>query len=157
MDFTVRELAENEYGLLEDFLYEAIFVPEGMLPPDRSVLSLPELQVYIADFGKREYDAAFLAEADGRAAGAVWCRVMNDYGHIDDATPSVAVAVYKEFRGIGIGTALLNRLSEHMKGMKCAALSLSVQKSNPALRLYLRIGFETVRESGEEFVMRKYL
>ena len=30
MDYIIRELAKNEYVLLEDFLYEAIFIPKGM-------------------------------------------------------------------------------------------------------------------------------
>ena len=34
----VRELRESEYPLLEDFLYEAIFIPEGVKPPDRSII-----------------------------------------------------------------------------------------------------------------------
>lgn len=35
------------------------------------------------------------------------------------------------------------------------AASLSVQKQNvPAVRLYRKLGFETVRENGEEYIMR---
>ncbi|MCR5002400.1 MAG: hypothetical protein K6A71_11475 [Lachnospiraceae bacterium] len=30
----LRELAKNETKLLESFLYEAIFIPEGVEPPD---------------------------------------------------------------------------------------------------------------------------
>lgn len=32
MNYIIREMLEEEYGLLEDFLYEAIFVPKGILP-----------------------------------------------------------------------------------------------------------------------------
>ena len=38
-----RELKPSEYGLLKDFLYEAIYVPEGLESPDRSIIELPEL------------------------------------------------------------------------------------------------------------------
>ena len=34
----LRELAKNETKLLESFLYEAIFIPEGVEPPDRSII-----------------------------------------------------------------------------------------------------------------------
>ena len=50
MEYTIRKMKQSEYPLLEDFLYEAIFVPEGMKPPARSILQTPELQVYTADF-----------------------------------------------------------------------------------------------------------
>lgn len=29
MDYQIRELRENEYPILADFLYEAIFIPKG--------------------------------------------------------------------------------------------------------------------------------
>lgn len=50
-DFKIRPMKETEYPLLADFLYEAIFIPEGTEYPPRSIISLPELQVYIKDFG----------------------------------------------------------------------------------------------------------
>jgi len=28
---------------------------------------------------------------------------MNDYGHVDEETPSFAISLYKEYRGQGIG------------------------------------------------------
>lgn len=46
-----REMRPNEYDLLKDFLYEAIFIPEGAAPPDRSIIELPELALYYENFG----------------------------------------------------------------------------------------------------------
>ncbi len=99
MHSIIREIKEEEYALLEDFLYEAIFVPEGTPAPPRSVLSLPELRVYVDGFGSRKDDAGLVAEAGDAVVGAIWARVMDDYGHIDDETPSLAVSLYKEHRG----------------------------------------------------------
>ena len=45
MDYIIREIKETEYHLLNDFLYEAIFIPEGMEAPTRSIINSPELQV----------------------------------------------------------------------------------------------------------------
>ena len=109
MDYLIREMNREEYALLSDFLYEAIYIPKGVEPPPRSVVSLPELQEYIVDFGTRKHDHALIAEVQGRIVGAVWVRIMNDYGHIDDDTPSLAMSVYQEYRGHGIGTALLRQ------------------------------------------------
>lgn len=86
MKYTIRELSSNEYKILEDFLYEAIFLPEGVDSPSRDIIKQPELQLYISEFGKED-DNAFVAEIDGKVVGAVWTRIMNDYGHIDDRTP----------------------------------------------------------------------
>ncbi len=110
MDYIIREINENEYVVLEDFLYEAIFVPEGVSAPPKEIIYQPELQVYLNDFGKRKGDAGLVAEADGKIIGAVWVRIMNDYGHIDDETPSFAISLYKEYRNNGIGTALMTKM-----------------------------------------------
>lgn len=154
MDYLIREMKKEEYCLLDDFLYEAIYIPEGMEPPDRSVINCPELQEYIAEFGKRQHDKALVAEVRGNVVGAVWVRVMNDYGHIDIDTPSLAVSVYREYRGQGIGTSLLNQLLAEEKAAGYSRISLSVQKDNYAVRMYQKAGFTVVDESPEEYIMR---
>jgi len=45
MDYKIREIRENEYPILSDFLYEAIFIPEGMEKPPKSIIEQPELQI----------------------------------------------------------------------------------------------------------------
>ena len=75
----IRPIREPEIPLLEDFLYEAIFVPEDIAASDRSIILRPELQVYIENFGMRGDDRCFVAESDGKIVGAVWVRIMNDY------------------------------------------------------------------------------
>lgn len=109
MKYTIRELSSSEYKILEDFLYEAIFLPEGVDSPSRDIIKQPELQLYISEFGKED-DNAFVAEIDGKVVGAVWNRIMNDYGHIDDRTPSFAISLYKEYRGLGIGTEMMRQM-----------------------------------------------
>ena len=153
MDYTIREIAEEEYSILKDFLYEAIFVPEGIPMPSKSIIKQPELQVYIVDFGKKKDDIGLLAEANGKVIGAVWVRIMDDYGHIDDDTPSFAISIYKEYRGFGIGTALMNEMLRTLKIRGYKQASLSVQKENYAVKMYLKCGFEIVDENKEEDIM----
>lgn len=45
--------------------------------------------MYVKDFGKNKGDLCLVAEANNEIVGAVWCRIMNDYGHIDAETPSL--------------------------------------------------------------------
>ena len=150
---TVREMKTEEYPLLDDFLYEAIYIPEGGELPPRAVIEEPELQVYVEGFGSGEDDKAVAAEIDGKVVGAAWARIMNDYGHVDDETPSLAISMYTEFRGQGIGTALMQELFEILKDCGYEKVSLSVQKENYAVKMYKKTGFEVVEEKGEEYIM----
>ena len=161
MKYTIRELNSNEYKILEDFLYEAIFLPEGVDSPSRDIIKQPELQLYISEFGKED-DNAFVAEIDGKVVGilhtlndnrAVWTRIMNDYGHIDDRTPSFAISLYKEYRGLGIGTEMMRQMLVVLQEKGYRKASLAVQQANYAVRMYQRVGFEIVDKNEEEYIM----
>ena len=153
MEYIIREIRETEYALLNDFLYEAIFIPDGVQPPEKTIIHLPELQVYVAGFGKEKDDICFLAEVNGKVVGAVWVRVMNDYGHIEDDIPSFAISLYKEYRGYGIGTALMKRMLCELKQRGYKKTSLSVQKANYAVQMYRNVGFEIIAEHDEDYIM----
>ena len=153
MDYKIRKIQKQEYPLLDNFLYEAIFVPEGIEPPPKTIITSPELQVYVERFGESKDDWGLAAEVDGKIVGAVWVRIMNDYGHIDNETPSLAISLYKEYRGFGIGTAMMKEILALLKSYGYRRVSLSVQKANYAAKMYLKIGFEIIRENEEEFVM----
>ena len=157
MEYTIREIQKQEYPLLDNFLYEAIFVPEGIEPPPKTIITSPELQVYVDRFGESKDDWGLAAEVDGKIVGAVWVRSMNDYGHIDAETPSLAISLYKDYRGFGIGTAMMNEILTLLKSHGYSRVSLSVQKANYAAKMYLKIGFEIVKENEEEYIMVYYL
>ncbi len=57
---------------------------------------------YITDFGEKKDDIGLAAEVDKKVVGAVWVRIMDDYGHIDNGTLSFAISLYKDYRGFGI-------------------------------------------------------
>jgi len=154
MDYQIRKIRESEYSILSDFLYEAIFIPKGMEKPPRSIIEQSELQVYIADFGKAD-DWCLVAEMKGKIIGAVWVRIMNDYGHIDNETPSLAISLYNEYRHLGIGTALMKAILQLLKEKGYKQISLSVQKENYAVNMYRKIGFKIVSETEEQH--QKYL
>lgn len=156
-DFIIRPLQANESCLLRDFLYEAIFLPPGVVPPPREVLDLPELKIYIKDFGQYKDDYCLVAETDGKVIGAVWTRIMNDYGHVDSQTPSLSISLYKEYRNRGIGSRLMQEMLNTLKEKGYRRVSLSVQKANYAVGMYSKLGFTTLKETHEEFVMIKEL
>ena len=149
----IRKLRDNETELLKEFLYEAIFIPEGVEPPGRSIIEQPELSLYYEGFGNDPADNCLVAEVDGKVVGAVWTRIMNDYGHVDDETPSFAISLYREYRGQGIGTVLMRKMLELLKSQGWKKASLAVQKANYAIRMYETVGFRTVDENDEEYIM----
>lgn len=153
MNFNIRKINDNEYKILDDFLYEAIYIPEGVQQPPKTIINNPECQVYISDFGKRKDDICFVAEIEGIVGGAVWVRVMNDYGHIADGVPSLAISLYKQYRGYGIGTELMKRMLVELKEKGYERTSLAVQKANYAVKMYKNVGFEIIDENEEEYIM----
>ena len=99
-----------------------------------------------------------MAEVNGKVVGAVWTRIMNDYGHVDDDTPSMAISLHKEYRGKGIGTAMMLRILELLKRQGRKKASLAVQKANSiAVEIYEFVGFEIVDENDEEYIMVRKL
>lgn len=110
MKYLIRQARKDEYNLLDDFIYEAIFIPKGTEAPPKSIIINPDLQIYVSDFGKEKHDNCLVAEVDGKVIGAVWVRIMNDYGHIDETTPSFAISLYKQYRGNGIGTDMMKKM-----------------------------------------------
>ena len=153
MKYTIREMTAQEYPLLDDFLYEAIFVPEGVEPPSKNIITAPELLVYVKDFGTLKDDFALVAEVENKIIGAVWVRIMNDYGHIDDKTPSLAISLYKKYRGHGIGSNLIKKMLSLLQAHGYKRVSLSVQKANYAAKLYQKIGFRIIKGIGDEWIM----
>ena len=95
----IREIQPVEFPLLQEFLYQAIYIPDGAAPPPRSVTALPALQVYIEAFGSRLGDCCLVAAAGRQVVGAAWSRIMDDYGHIDDSTPSLAISLLPDTGG----------------------------------------------------------
>lgn len=156
MIYNIREIQETEYAVLEEFLYQAIYIPEGTLPPERSILKEPALELYIQNFGKYKDDYGFVAEIEDKIVGAVWVRIMDDYGHVDDETPSFAISIFPEYRGQGIGTVLMQRMLSHLRDKGYPRASLAVQKANAAFRLYSKLGFKIVDENEEEYIMVYY-
>jgi len=153
LEYKIREITVEEYPLLENFLYEAIYIPKSVTPPSRSIIQNEELQVYIRNFGAEKDDKCFVAEVCGKVVGAVWVRIMHDYGFVDGDTPSFAISLYKEFRGFGIGTALMKHMLEYLKVAGYKKCSLAVQKANYAVKMYLDVDFEIIDENEEEYIM----
>ena len=153
----IRPISPKDYPLLEDFLYHAIYIPEGEPLPARELIFEPEIYIHIKDFGQTD-DCAVVAETDGKVVGMAWTRIIPAYGNIDKNTPELAVSVLPEYRGQDIGTKLMNALFAILKEQGYTRTSLSVQQNNPAVRFYKRLGYRITLEKldhagHEDFIM----
>jgi GNAT superfamily N-acetyltransferase len=149
VDILIRVLTPEDEPFLWVAIYHAIHVPSGEALPPPEIVEQPELARYVAGWMQRLDDFGFLAEDDRGPIGAAWLRRWpgeeRGYGFVDEATPELSMSVLPGYRGGGVGTRLLRRLLA-AAAKRFGAVSLSVSKSNPALRLYVREGFVPVSE-----------
>ena len=152
MDYLIRDIRPCEYPMLEEFLYLAIYVPEGFQGevPRSIIYDDPKCRAAFEGFGELPDDKALVAEAGDAVVGSCWVRTTDEYGHVDNDTPSFSISVRKEHRRQGVGTALMNRMISELTTAGYARASLSVQKENPACRLYKRLGFRAVGNGADE-------
>jgi GNAT superfamily N-acetyltransferase len=149
---TIRPATASDEPFLREMLYAALFVPPGkpLFPPD--VVYEPRLAHHVDGFGTWRSDIGFIAELGGRPVGAAWVRQLTEddpgYGFVDNATPELSIAVLEEWRGRGLGTQLMEALVAAVP--RC---SLSVDRRNPAVRLYERFGFIVVATDGDSVTM----
>ena len=149
MNITIRDASPGDKPFLQAMLYEAAFWRPGQTrPPLDSALADPELAKLLAGWGADGDVGVIAMNAEREAIGAAWYRFWTDdhhsYGYVNAATPEIAIGVVQERRGRGVGRKLLDALIERARAAKVWNLSLSVERDNPALRLYEQVGFVTV-------------
>ncbi len=161
--FEVRPGDPEDLEFIGDMLYEAACWRPGVSrPPRDEVLSAHRNAHYVEAWG-RPGDAAVVAltRSDGKRIGAAWYRLMRPedpgYGFVNAATPEVSIAVVPEFRGQGVGGALLQALIRTARSQGFEALSLGVEKDNPALQIYERQGFTKLFDTGGAWTMKANL
>ncbi len=156
INYKIRNIKTSEIYVLDNFLYEAIFQKNNKDRLPKDIIKKPELQVYIAEFGK-ESDYCLVAEYEKEIIGCVWVRILSEqikgFGNIDDKTPEFAISILKDFRGYGIGTSLMISMLKLLRDKGFKKASLAVQKDNYALKMYQNIGFQIIGENEEEFLM----
>jgi len=159
---TIRSITSADYPHLEDFLFGAIYVPPGEEWPVREIIFDPEIFIYIKDFGSKPADLGVAAEKDGKIVGMAWTRIIPAYGNIDENTPELAISILSEYRSNGVGTKLMERLFDLLREHGYSRTSLSVQKNNPAVQFYKRLGYKITDEKldhagHEDYIMVKDL
>jgi len=158
----VRPAAGEDEGFLWEMLYESVhWGPEerGPKPPPEALLSRPEVRRDLAGWG-RDGDFAMVAldAGSGRRIGAAWYRIFpageRGHGFVDGATPDIVIAVAPDRRGMGVGGTLLDALMNAARSRGFDAISLGVQRSNPAaIRFHKKRGFVKLSEQGSAWIL----
>jgi ribosomal protein S18 acetylase RimI-like enzyme len=158
MQYTIRPIIQEDIPYLWEMLYESLFIPEGKQPFNKEIIHEPFISKYVEGWG-REGDFGFIAITyDGKSIGSITARYFNEenkgFGYVSDDVPEIGMALLKEYRRQGIGTALLNTLFKEANEKKIKRLSLSVDPINKGvLKLYKRFGFKEVGMTGTSITM----
>lgn len=157
-ELTIRPASAGDVPFLHAMLAEAAFwrdPPERRPDLDRA-LRAPELAVYLQGWG-RPGDRALCACLDRDRVGAAWYRTYSSsdhgYGFVDEGIPELTIGVATAHRRRGVGRALLAALIVQGRLDRRPALSLSVERDNPAVALYGSLGFEPVATGGGAVTM----
>jgi GNAT superfamily N-acetyltransferase len=139
----------------EDFLIALYFTTRddiNFLPLDEAQKKSILLMQYRAQ--KQQYEMQFPASRhdivllDGKNIGRFWT------ARLETEIVGVDLALLPEYRNSGIGSFLLNETFEEA-AQTGRIFTFHVLKTNPAIRLYQRIGCEFTGETVSHFLMRR--
>ncbi|MGO4593412.1 N-acetyltransferase family protein [Leifsonia sp. 2TAF2] len=146
--FRIRPATGHDARVLADMLVEAANWNPVRARSRLTVLDDPAVRHYVVGW-QRPGDFGCVAEdAQGVAVGACWARLFPadhpGYGFVAAGVPELTLGVYPQWRAQGAGRALLRELGRTAAARGHARLSLSVERTNFAQRLYLSEGYVIV-------------
>ena len=153
LEHTVRAALVGDVPFLWDMLWEAAAVaPQVREMGKQKALALPELRRYLDGWGRRGDAAVVAVDRSDRRLGAAWYRLFPEhapgYGWVAPDVPELSIGVLPAARGAGVGGRLVREIKDTARAQGYGALSLSVDRRNPALRLYERHDFADAGVSG---------
>jgi GNAT superfamily N-acetyltransferase len=145
VELEIRLAQPDDEPFMWDMAWQATAVDDGMRRLGReAAFAIPHVRHYLEGWG-RTGDAAVVAVVDGQRLGAAWYRLFPaedpGWGFVATDVPELSIGVAAEARGRGVGGALLDALLTLARERGYRAVSLSVDRRNPARRLYERKGF----------------
>ncbi len=151
----------DDLEFIKEMLFEAFFWNPQMSRPDIKEFSKnQEFQKLVLNWG-RIGDRVVIAENGENSIGAAWFRLWTEsnhsYGFINSDIPELGIGICSDYRSKGIGRVLLKELICKARKDGFSALSLSVDPSNFARKLYDSQGFVKVGESGTSWIYKLQL
>ncbi|MDB1088078.1 GNAT family N-acetyltransferase [Streptomyces sp. ACA25] len=160
--YTIRGATAEDAEFLTDMLVEAVNWSAAREPVGRRrILTEHELAHYVTGWPRPGDLGAVAVGPDGRPVGAGWLRRFDaqdpGYGFVAPDVPEVSLGVVADWRGRGVGRALLRELARRAAEAGISRLSLSVERANRAVRLYEDEGFARVESGPDADTMVKEL
>jgi ribosomal protein S18 acetylase RimI-like enzyme len=100
-------------------------------------------QFYMQEYCQAKFDLVYV---DKEPVGRLYVDRREDEIRLID------IALLPEFRNKGIGSSLLMELLDEAKNVN-KPLRIHVEKYNPALQLYRRLGFNEINDTGVYYLM----
>ena len=154
-----RDGDSKDIPFMKEMLYEAVLWNQAAdRPPLDKILSIPDISKILDNWGDQAGDFSLIAVNDpGQAVGAVWYRFWTEenhsYGFVNEETPELGIALKSEIRRQGVGSFLVKKAMIHAKKAGIKNMSLSVEATNPARKLYEKLGFKKVVTTGDSWTM----
>jgi GNAT superfamily N-acetyltransferase len=151
--FTSRPATAEDAAFLTSMLIETVnWLPERNWTRER-IMSDEATAHYVQGWPRPGDSGVIAVDPRGRPIGAAWLRTFPaddpGYGFVSADVPELTIAVTADRRGQGVGRAQLRAAHRQARGAGITKVSLSVERANPARRLYLAEGYRTI-ESGRD-------
>jgi ribosomal protein S18 acetylase RimI-like enzyme len=148
--FVCRAAGPEDQEFLTDMLLEAINWLPGRNFPRERIWTDAGISHYIAGWQRQDDLGVIAVGPDGQPRGGAWLRYLSSddpgYGYVSNDVPELTIGVRAEWRGQGIGRALLRELIQTSRRQGIKRISLSVERANRAIQLYIDEGFTVVEQ-----------
>ena len=164
-DIRIRFALATDSAFLREMLVAAVDWKPGRDIARERVLRDPHITHYLEGW-PQVGDFGLIAEGTRGASGwqpvpvgAAWLRFFTEddpgYGFVAGCVPELTIGVRSTERGRGIGTALIRSLLRAAGKDDIDRVSLSVERNNPARRIYAREGVRVhdLREGEDSLTM----
>lgn len=146
---TLYFLRSSEQNIVTDMLHFSARLDEAK----ESIENFAAFEIYSKDYGLTSKDLGLYTLVENKIAGAAWIREIkkehNSNAYVDEKTPVLNVAVRPEFRGMGIGSAMLEQLFLEA-GSLYKQISISVLNQERTLDYFKRLGFIVLENSNKK-------
>ena len=143
---TLYFLRSSEQKIVTDMLHFSARLYEV----GKTLDDVAELDMYNKFYGLTTKDLGLYALVGHKIAGAVWLRELKKENganaYVDDKTPVLNIAVKPEFRGQGIGSAMLEQLFLEA-GALYKQISVSILNNERTLNYFEKFGFTKLEGS----------
>jgi len=159
--YELEPLLRSRRDFVKEITYQAIYVAPALPPPGRDILKSPEIKKYYEHWGKKgDIGLVLVHYPSEQPVGGAFVRLYPKdkagYGFVSEKIPELNIALLPDHRGKGQGSRLLTALLDELRKAGFPGVSLSVDRQNPAMKLYEKLGFVVVKEEGNPTMLLQF-